>query len=88
MSCRFGYRDVPLLDGYMPTFTSKWVRWNLPIEGWWKVNTDGASKGNPCLSAATFCLRDSNGNLIGARGLKLPDTTNLVAEVVAIREAL
>ncbi|KAH0706264.1 hypothetical protein KY285_010766 [Solanum tuberosum] len=96
MTCRFGYKDVPntwplmvaLLDGFRPCFISRWVRWNPLIEGWWKVNTNGASKGNSGLSAAVFCIRHSNGNLVVARGSKLPDTTNLVAEVVAIREAL
>jgi len=96
MTYRFSYREVPntwplmvaLLDGFKPCFKPRWVRWNPPIEGWWKVNTDGASKGNPGPSSAAFCIRDSNGNLVGARGLRVPDTTNLVAEAVAIKEAL
>ncbi|KAH0653551.1 hypothetical protein KY289_031229 [Solanum tuberosum] len=54
MMCRFGYKDIPstwplmvaLLDDFRPCFNTRCVRWYPPNEGWWKVNTDGASKGN------------------------------------------
>uniref|UniRef100_A0A0V0GRZ9 Putative ovule protein n=1 Tax=Solanum chacoense TaxID=4108 RepID=A0A0V0GRZ9_SOLCH len=39
-------------------------------------------------SSATFCIRDHDGNLIVAKGFKLPDMTNMVAEAIAIRESL
>lgn len=44
----------------------KIVRW-IPLEtGWLKVNTNGASKGNPCPSSIAFCIRDQNGYLVVA----------------------
>ncbi|KAH0756408.1 hypothetical protein KY290_026678 [Solanum tuberosum] len=81
MMCRFGYRDVPstwplivaVLDGFRPCFETKCVRWYPPDEGWWKVNIDGASKANLRPSAATFCIRDNNGDLVCAKGMKIRD---------------
>lgn len=32
--------------------------WKKPLEGWVKVNFDGASKGNPGPSGAGFIVRD------------------------------
>ena len=53
-----------------------------------KCNTDGASRGNPGPSSAAICLRDHEGNLVVAKGFKIQDTTNLIAEARAIRESL
>lgn len=53
-----------------------------------KCNTDGASKGNPGLSSAAFCIRDHKGSFVVAKGIKIQDTKNMVAEARAIRECL
>ncbi|KAH0730051.1 hypothetical protein KY289_001239 [Solanum tuberosum] len=53
-----------------------------------KCNTDGASRGNPGPSSATFCIRDYSGSLVVAKGFKIQDTSNLVAEARAIRKGL
>ncbi|KAL9859832.1 putative RNA-directed DNA polymerase [Arabidopsis thaliana] len=37
------------------------ISWSRPSEGWCKLNTDGASRGNPGLAAAGGVLRESNG---------------------------
>uniref|UniRef100_M1DQE1 Nuclease n=1 Tax=Solanum tuberosum TaxID=4113 RepID=M1DQE1_SOLTU len=79
---------VALLDGYRPNFQYKLVKWLPPEIGWWKCNTDGASRDNPGPSTAAFCVRNVDGDLVGAKGLKIPDSTNLVTEVVAVREGL
>ncbi|KAH0696210.1 hypothetical protein KY289_013692 [Solanum tuberosum] len=44
------------------------------------------SKGNPGPSSTTFCVRDYNGTLVGAKGVKLVDSSNLMAEAIAIRK--
>ncbi|KAH0661671.1 hypothetical protein KY284_026602 [Solanum tuberosum] len=93
---KFGYTDVPkawphmiaLLDGYKPTLQYEVVRWSRPPISWWKCNTDGASRGNSGPSSASICVRNSDGNLVGAKGLKVGVTTNLIAEVVAVKEGL
>ncbi|KAH0691451.1 hypothetical protein KY289_018809 [Solanum tuberosum] len=88
----FGSNNWPLLiaslEGYKANHNSKIVRWFPPPTGWLKCNTDGASKGNPGPSSAAFCIRDQNGNFLAAKGVKMIDSTNLVAEARAIREGL
>lgn len=76
------------MEHYRPNFEYRNVKWEPPPNNVLKCNTDGASKGNPGPSSAAFCIRDHDGNLIVAKGFKLPDTTNMVAEAIAIRESL
>lgn len=64
------------------------MKWLPPPTGRWKCNTDGGSKGNPGPSSAAFKVRNSDGDLIVAKGLQVVDTTNLIVKVVAIRECL
>jgi len=64
------------------------VRWIPPPINWVKCNTDGASRGNPGPSSAAFCIRDYSGSLVVAKGFKIHNTSNLVAEARAIREGL
>ncbi|KAH0712259.1 hypothetical protein KY289_008218 [Solanum tuberosum] len=66
----------------------KVVRWIPPPVGWLKCNTDSASRGNPGPSSVAFCVRNHDGNLVGAKGLQIADTSNLVAEAKAICEGL
>ncbi|KAH0730567.1 hypothetical protein KY290_001567 [Solanum tuberosum] len=79
---------VAAMEGFRPKFETKWVRWFPPPCGWWKCNTDGASRGNPGPSSAAFCVRNHHGDIISAQGNMLPDSTNLVAEMIAIRSGL
>ncbi|KAH0669675.1 hypothetical protein KY289_024168 [Solanum tuberosum] len=96
MKLKFQYTDVPstwpqmvaLLDVFRPRFVSKWVKSHPPPSGWLKCNTDGASRGNPGPSAAAFCIRNHEGELVIAKGVRIPDSTDLVAEAIAIREGL
>jgi len=45
---------VNVLENWEPRFRHKIVRWMHPPDGWYKCNTDCASKGNPGLSSAAF----------------------------------
>lgn len=56
----------------------------FPEERWVKYNTDGASRGNPCISSYACCLRNEQGDLIYAQGAIIADTTNVEAETIAI----
>ncbi|WMV32127.1 hypothetical protein MTR67_025512 [Solanum verrucosum] len=67
-----------------PNFLYKLMKWLPPPIGWWKCNTDGASRGNPSPSTVAFCVRNVDGDLVGPKGLKIADSTNLVAEAVAM----
>jgi len=93
---KFEYTTIPnffpqmvaLLDGYRPSFQFKLVKWFPPPCGCWKCNTDGASRGNPGPSAAVLCVRNYEGDLVCAKGVKLAEFTSLVAEAMAIKEGL
>ncbi|XP_060216759.1 uncharacterized protein LOC132644200 [Lycium barbarum] len=71
-----------------------WKRRNTIMHGGkmnklkFKCNTDGASRGNPGLSSAAFCIRDEVGNLIYAGARRIADTTNITAESVAILDGI
>ncbi|KAH0698915.1 hypothetical protein KY284_013130 [Solanum tuberosum] len=77
---------VALLDAFRPRFVYKWVKWHPPPSGWLKCNTDGASRGNPRPSVVAFCIINHEGELVIAKGVRILDSTNLVAEAITIRE--
>ncbi|XP_060210718.1 uncharacterized protein LOC132637681 [Lycium barbarum] len=77
-------RIVELLENYRLPLIYKQVKWTFPDRGCFKCNTNGASKGNPGPSSAAFCIRDSSAEFIYAMARILTETTNLVAEAVAI----
>ncbi|XP_070034487.1 uncharacterized protein [Nicotiana tomentosiformis] len=60
----------------------------LPHEGWFKCNTDGASRGNPGPSSYGFCVQYQDGNLVFAKAKEIGEATNIVAEAKAIMEGL
>ncbi|XP_075095490.1 uncharacterized protein LOC142173745 [Nicotiana tabacum] len=88
--------NIPLLwpdmiqyfEGYKPILITTRVTWQLPCHGWYKCNTDGASKGNPGPSSLGFCVRDDEGDVVYARAVDLGVTTNVVAEAKAILQRL
>ncbi|XP_070044606.1 uncharacterized protein [Nicotiana tomentosiformis] len=47
---------ISFFDGYKPYMVTKRVTWQLPYEGWFKCNTDGASRGNPRPILYGFCV--------------------------------
>lgn len=76
------------LQGHRNNCSNNIVRWIPPPTNWVKCNTNGTSRGNPGPSFAAFCIRDYSGSLMVAKGFKIQDTSNLVAEARAIREGL
>ncbi|KAL0281699.1 UNVERIFIED_CONTAM: putative ribonuclease H protein [Sesamum radiatum] len=64
------------------------VYWRKPPEGWYKLNADGASKGNPGISGAGGILRDQLGKVIFAFQEPLGNATNTQAELSAIYRGL
>lgn len=59
---------------------------NLPPSGWLKCNIDGASRGNPGAIPIKFCVRDSSCDFVGARGLRIYETTNILVVAMALRK--
>lgn len=66
----------------------KLVGWVKPNSGWVKLNTDGASKGNPCPAGAGGIFRDEAGNWLGGFMNSLGVATSMCAELGAIRSGL
>lgn len=56
----------------------------IEIEGWWVLNTDGASLGNPGPAGAGIVLRDSGGAILGELSRSLGKATNNEAEYRAL----
>lgn len=70
------------------TFLPKIVEWTKPSIGWVKLNTDGASLGNPGIAGAGGLLRDHKGQLIFAFKEPLGHSTNTMAEPKALHRGL
>ncbi|XP_075103611.1 uncharacterized protein LOC142178181 [Nicotiana tabacum] len=74
---------INFFEGYKPYVGTKIVIWQLPYEGWFKCNTDGASRGNHVPSSYGFCVRDHAGDLVSAKAKEIGETTNIVSEAHA-----
>lgn len=79
---------VNVLENWEPRFRHKIVRWRRPPGGCYKCKFDGASKGNSGPSLAAFCVRNCFGDIVIVKGKRIPDSTSLVAEAVAIKEGI
>ncbi|XP_019241256.1 PREDICTED: uncharacterized protein LOC109221250 [Nicotiana attenuata] len=79
---------IKFFENYKPFVITKKVTWQLPYEGWYKCNTDGASRGNPGPSSYGFCVRNHEGDLVYAKAKEIGMATNIVAEAKAIVEGL
>ncbi|KAL0417382.1 UNVERIFIED_CONTAM: putative ribonuclease H protein [Sesamum latifolium] len=64
------------------------VKWNKPDKGWIKINTDGASKGNPGTAGAGGIARNEKGEVIFAFDDFIREATNMYAEVYGLFKAL
>ncbi|XP_019250979.1 PREDICTED: uncharacterized protein LOC109229885 [Nicotiana attenuata] len=79
---------LSMMENYTPRLKVDKVLLEFPGEGWLKVNTDGASRGNPGRSAVGYCVKDENGDIVFAAGKEIHETTETEAEAMAIVEAL
>ncbi|KAG7556617.1 Ribonuclease H-like superfamily [Arabidopsis suecica] len=57
------------------------IGWTKPSIGWYKLNTDGASHGNPGLATAGGVLRDSEGAWCGGFALNIGICSAPLAEL-------
>jgi len=79
---------IQKLEKYTPDLKVTKVIWELPNEGWIKVNTDGASREDSGRSSIGYVMRDEQGDIIYALGKEITHGTNNEAEAVAILEAM
>ena len=64
------------------------VRWSKPLLGWFKLNTDGASLGNPSKVGGGGLIRDSEGRWIRGFSRSIGHATSVMAELWALRDGL
>ena len=64
------------------------VRWNKPEEGWFKLNTDGASLGNPGKAGGGGVIHNCNGNWVKGYKRRVGVATSIIAEFWALRDGL
>lgn len=57
------------------------VRWDYPP--WYKINFDGASKGNPGIVGCKIIIRDENGYSNGAMVIPIGNESNHIAKASA-----
>ena len=68
--------------------TIRAIRWERPITGWLKLNTDSSSLGNPGLAARGGVIRDGNGNWVVGFLRKIGNTSSFMAKLWALRDGL
>lgn len=70
---------------FPPRFTIQ-VKWNKPPAGWFKLNLDGSSLGNPSLAGGRGLIRNENGDWIRGYARAIGITTSVAAELWALRD--
>ena len=56
------------------------ARWDFPLQGWHKINFDGASKGNHRIIGCEIVIKNEQGYSIGAMAIPIGVQTNHIAE--------
>jgi ribonuclease HI len=64
------------------------IKWFSPPLGWFKLNTDGASLGNPGLAGGGGVIRNHLGDWVGGFSRAIGVTTNVQAELRALKDGL
>ncbi|PKI34985.1 hypothetical protein CRG98_044616 [Punica granatum] len=65
-----------------------YIGWIRPPEGWYKLNSDGVARGNPCFSDGGGLIRDSNVNSIEGFMRNLGITTSVSAALWGVLTGL
>ena len=66
----------------------KEVIWSPPVLNWVKCNTDGASIGNPGISACGGLFRNANSEFLGAFAINIGLSSALLAELIGAMVAI
>lgn len=68
--------------------SERFIRWEYPREGWVRLNTDGASKGNPGFAGAGGLIRSHKGEVHEIFSLNCGTCTVTKAELLAVMRGL
>jgi ribonuclease HI len=63
-------------------------KWSPPPPGWYKLNFDGASRGNPGLSGIGCIINNEDGQWLLKRAKLINPTSNNLAELEAVLEGI
>nr|XP_027086510.1 uncharacterized protein LOC113708247 [Coffea arabica] len=75
---------LSIFSGWRPRYSHRVVCWEFPVQGAFKLNTDGCSLGNPGVSGGGGVLRDSSGALLFGFSVPFGELTCLQAEIKAL----
>uniref|UniRef100_A0A2N9HXU9 CCHC-type domain-containing protein n=1 Tax=Fagus sylvatica TaxID=28930 RepID=A0A2N9HXU9_FAGSY len=64
------------------------IKWVVPPLGWFKLNTDGSSLGNPGLAGGGGIIRNHEGDWVGGFSRAIGITTSVQAELRALKDGL
>ena len=64
------------------------MKWSSPPLGWFKLNTDGASLGNPGLAGSGRVIRNHIGDWVGGFSRAIGITTSVQTELRALKDGL
>ena len=64
------------------------IKWVAPPLGWFKLNTDGSSLGNPGLARGGGIIRNHLGDWVGGFSRAIGYTTSVQAELRALKDGL
>ena len=76
------------IDTSSTSLSRKQTRWRPPDEGYWKLNFDGASRGNPGPSGSGACIRNLDGDVVAITVSPLPINTNNMVVAQALFASL
>ena len=66
----------------------RFIRWERPIRSWFKLNTDGASLGNPGAAGGGGILCNDSGSWVRAFVRNIGTTTSVLAKLWALKDGL
>nr|XP_027083663.1 uncharacterized protein LOC113705962 [Coffea arabica] len=75
---------LSIFSRWRPRYSHRVVCWEFPVQGAFKLNTDGCSLGNPGVSGGGGVLRDSSGTLLFGFAVPFGELTCLQAEIKAL----
>ena len=64
------------------------IRWNKPDQGWFKLNSDGASQGNLGRAGRGGLIRDHDGKWVKSYMRNIGQATSVATEFWALRDGL
>lgn len=82
------YHELQQAVGHRSSRQEVFIRWKYPGLGWVRLNTDGASKGNPGKAGAGGLIRGHRGEVFEMFAANCGECSNTRAELLAVMRGL